>query len=793
MTQTMAPTGPCPAAIMIVGEFPGVEDEQKGRPFTGGPGYELDKLLGEVGILRGECFLSNVCSMRAPRSDIENWMDRRKKSPEPLWLSINGIWCAPPVVQGLERIRKEVALCKPKVVIAFGNLALWALTGNWGIKNWRGSTIQATINGHSCVVVPSFHPADLVRAWHWRSYVTTDLRRAAGVLRHGLEVPHYNFITAPQLGQVLHIFTYLQELAFQGPLHISADIETRHGHIDCIGFAWSRTEAICIPFLAYGDPEGYWGEEEEYHVLLLIRALFTHPNVFVSGQNWSYDAQYILRHWGVTARLGLDTMVAHHLLFPGTDKGLDVLSSMYCSYHLFWKEDNKEANLKQDDNGRWIYNCTDCVRTFEIAEVLSEIIVKQGFEEQAIAQHRTWWLAFETMVRGIAVDKPAKSKLSEVLLQEYNAREEWMTSILGHTLNVNSPLKMKELFYGDFRLKPVISRKTGNPTCDDEALTKLCLREPIIRPLVRRIREMRSLGVFRSTFVEARLDRDGRIRSSYNIAGTETFRLSSSINPFGSGLNLQNIPKGDDPDEPRDPDDLVLPNVRNLFVPDPGFEIFDMDLDSADLRIVVWESDESEMKAMLAEGKKIYVEVMKEYYHDNSLTKASPMYGAFKSLCHGTHYLGKPAGIAPRIGLLVHEVERIQKWYFGKFPRIKRYQEDIIKQMDTIRSVRNAFGYRRFYFDRIEGNLYNQAIAWIPQSTVGLLINKIWTAIDDHLPDVQVLLQVHDSLVGQYPIAKAEECRAALKRVSQVTIPYDDPLIIPTGFVHSRKNWGDCR
>ena len=108
-----------------------------------------------------------------------------------------------------------------------------------------------------------------------------------------------------------------------------------------------------------------------------------------------------------------------------------------------------------------------------------------------------------------------------------------------------------------WRKKEIFNRKTGTITLNDEALQKMAQREPMLRPLVRRITEHRSLGVFLSTFVGARLDKDQRLRCSYNIAGTETFRLSSSANAFDSGLNLQNIPKGGGAEE-----ELQLPNVQ---------------------------------------------------------------------------------------------------------------------------------------------------------------------------------------------------------------------------------------
>jgi len=217
------------------------------------------------------------------------------------------------------------------------------------------------------------------------------------------------------------------------------------------------------------------------------------------------------------------------------------------------------------------------------------------------------------------------------------------------------------------------------------------------------------------------------MRTSFNLCGTETYRFSSSQNAFGNGLNFQNIPKGGETEDAG----LDLPNVRNIFIPDDGKGFFDIDLDSADLRIVSWESDCQWMKEQFAAGNKPYVEVMREYYKDRTMTKAShPLqYAMFKSLCHGTNYGGTAQGIAPRIGLLVHETERIQEWYFGLAFEIKQWQQKIKKQVENKRFVSNAFGYKMNFFDRIEGNVINQAYAWIPQSTVGCLINRAWVNI----------------------------------------------------------------
>jgi hypothetical protein len=64
--------------------------------------------------------------------------------------------------------------------------------------------------------------------------------------------------------------------------------------------------------------------------------------------------------------------------------------------------------------------------------------------------------------------------------------------------------------------------------------------------------------------------------------------------------------------------------------------------------------------------------------------------------------------------------------------------------------------------------------------------------IYEHIPEVQVLIQVHDSLAGQFPSHRKAEMIERIKGVSRVAIPYDDPLIIPVGINTSDVSWGDC-
>jgi len=392
---------------------------------------------------------------------------------------------------------------------------------------------------------------------------------------------------------------------------------------------------------------------------------------------------------------------------------------------------------------------------------------------------RRWFTVQQMMRRGVAINKSLRGSMALELMSALSDREEWFKRVLGHPLNPRSSKQMQQLFYDDLRLPIQKNRKSGNASLDDKALTKIQTRFPIFAPLIKVISDYRSIGVFLSTFVQAPLDTDGRMRCSYNIVGTETFRFSSSENAFGSGTNLQNIPKGNE--EPKS-GELSMPNIRRLFIPDPGFAIADADLDRADLQVVVWESDDADLKEMLRAGVDLHSENAKTLGTSRPLAKA---------WVHGTNYGGGPRTMAANCGITVHQAELMQRRWFQAHPGIKSWHDRTLHQLQTTRCVYNRFGFRRFYFDRVEG-LLPEALAWIPQSTVAHVIDVAMDNIALELPQVQVLLQVHDSIVFQYPTYLESSLLPQIKAACQITIPYPEPLIIPVGLKTSTKSWGEC-
>jgi DNA polymerase len=782
---------------MVVGEAPGAEEVARGEPFVGSSGYLLTKMLEEAGISRSGCFITNVCRIRPPNNAIEAFIAEKKKDRTPAHQELRGKWVLPPIAEGVAQLEREIALVRPKAIIALGNVALWALTSEWGITKWRGSLLS-TPDG--IPVIPTYHPAAILRQWSWRVVAVQDLRRAATARLMGVSRPRYEFITRPSFDKAISTIIGLFERLRLGPLRLSVDIETRAGHIACIGLAWTATKALCIPLMQAAADPSYWSEEEETVLMWHLHRLLTHPRCHIVGQNFLYDAQYFWRWLHYIPNVEQDTMLSQHCLFPGLPKSLDFIASMYCSYYRFWKDEGKNWDPKMGEDQLWAYNCQDCTYTLEAGDALlaaAESLQLSGPHE---FQQAMFWPTLRTMIRGCRIDKSNRGKFALELQEAIAERETWLAKVLDHPLNVRSSAQMKRLFYDDLKLPVRTNRKTGQPSLDDNALQELVRKEPLIEPIVKRITEIRSLGVFLSTFIQMPLDIDERMRTAYNIAGTETFRFSSRENAFGSGGNLQNLPKGDEA--------AGLPNVRSLFLPDHGQIFFDMDLDRADLQVVVWEADDAELKSALRKGVDIHL-MNAATLNDmdipiDELVESHPQYPEWKaklkrerqfakSFIHGTNYGGSARTMAINCSVSVAQAERAQHKWFGAHPGIKHWHERTEHLLRTKQEVTNAFGYRRHYFDRVDG-LLPEALAWIPQSTVALYINAIWLRVALFLPELEVLLQVHDSLAGQFPAHLSDWVQRRLREeAAKVVIPYSDPLVIPVGIQVSGKSWGDVK
>ena len=544
----IAGRGPSPSKIMIVTEHATADDLWKGFPLAGSQGDFFNKLLHEAGIIRSECYTTSVMKTRPVADNINRYYTQTKSTAQKLGLTQvhANTWVAPEIPQMVASLQDEIAIVQPTVIIAVGDFAMWALTGIYGsVDTWRGSLLDGP---HSAIVIPTYTPSFIYKKWEVKGFCVRDLQRAkAAATRPELyQYPAYAFQVAPTYSQVMGVLQALHSRLLAGEeLWLACDIETIARHISCIGIAWNVREALCIPFMTLDGH--YWTEEEEFQISLLLRMVLTHPSCKVIGQNFNYDNQHFAKHYGYLPNLAFDTMIAQHVLFPGIPKALDFLSSMYCHWHRYWKDEINDYNkLPENMTQYWTYNCKDVCVTFEVAFVLMELLSHCSRWPQFEFMLTTSKSALRSMLKGIRVDAKERGVVAGRLMEAIAEYEALIHDIVGFPLNVTSPKQMKSFFYDELKLPIQIDKKTKQPTCNAKALATLAQKEPLIRQLVELIDKKRSLGVFLSTFCMMPLDSDGRMRCSFNVCGTETMRFSSSENAFGNGGNLQNIPKGEE-------------------------------------------------------------------------------------------------------------------------------------------------------------------------------------------------------------------------------------------------------
>jgi DNA polymerase I-like protein with 3'-5' exonuclease and polymerase domains len=236
---------------------------------------------------------------------------------------------------------------------------------------------------------------------------------------------------------------------------------------------------------------------------------------------------------------------------------------------------------------------------------------------------------------------------------------------------------------------------------------------------------------------------------------------------------------------------IELPNIRKFFVPDPGMTMIEGDLKGADAYAVAWDSGDEALKEKLREcertGIKLHTLNARSIFGDPVTPHA---YAKAKIGVHAVDYGCKSRTLAGHLNCRQHEADAFINGWFRAHPKIKAWHERIENQLYRTRSVSNAWGYKRYYFDRVEG-LLPEALAWIGQSNTAITINKGMIRVKRELPWVQLLMQVHDSVLAQVPTNRLEETLPLFHRALSVTVPYPDPLTIPVEIKHSPVSWGD--
>ena len=341
-----------PCRIAFVAEAPSDEELRKRVPLVGRSGRVYNQLLRVAGIERHEVLTTNLFDFKLPDNDVKRicgkTADMKKWRADGYDLPPigRGNYLIPEFQECLERLAMEIKQARPNVIVPLGGTALWAFTGYTNIMARRGAVTEATMTAPGAKLVPTLHPAAVLRMWNYFIPVAGDFSKAkTESTTPKIDIVPREFWIEPSIRDIWDFYhRHLKDADV-----ISFDIETKRGQIECIAFAPNPHISICIPFTDTRKiNNSYWGTADEEHEAVTITKMILQSPTCKLAQNGPYDVQWLYEEWGVAVRnYREDTRLLHHAIYPEMPKGLGFMGAKYARQGP-WKTMGSEDTDKRD-------------------------------------------------------------------------------------------------------------------------------------------------------------------------------------------------------------------------------------------------------------------------------------------------------------------------------------------------------------------------------------------------------------------------------------------------------------
>ena len=517
--------------ILVLGEAPARVEMRLGRPLVGPSGDVFNDCLHTAGLKRSDCYILNVWEDMVSKDKLGTMYDSMK---QPLYTKRGfteyGLGEAQ---KTLERIEKSGC----NVILTLGEVGLTLLSGSKKpMLKWRGSPMWSTLTKRK--FIPTIHPAATLHGVYiWRYLIINDMKK---LQRHSAEprlrLPARELIVQPSLSDVLG---YMDNCLLAG--RVATDLEVINHQISCFSLSYKKEEAMTVPLTAEGGGD-YWSQEDEETVWLAYAKLMGNTRIAKINQNLiGFDCPFLLSQCHIhTHGPVYDTMIAQHCMYPEFPKGLDFIASVHTD-EPYWKDDGKIWKNPKIDWATFQRYCgRDACVALEAWDVLSgEMTAGDYWPTYDMTARLREPLAYMT-VRGLLADRDGMEHTKLLLEKAIDKLEQELAAVAVVEFNCNSPKQCNEYFYEILKIKPYVNAE-GNPTTDDKALSRIARSAKKGAKEAKIVQKIRNLKKLKNTYVEVTLDKDSRLRCSWNPRGTWTGRLSSSQTLFGTGMNLQNL------------------------------------------------------------------------------------------------------------------------------------------------------------------------------------------------------------------------------------------------------------
>lgn len=618
------------------------------------------------------------------------------------------------------------------------------------------------------------------------------------VIAHAKDYYHYT--------DELEFISYLRKLQDPEVKVIAVDTETtslspRKGSI--LGFVFSTKPHEGV----YVDAhiiEHYYDEFEE-----IFR---TKKCVF---HNSKFDIQFIRYEYGFDFPDFEDTMLMHYCLDESvgthglkplalkfTDLGdyereLDEYKKNWCRQHKVKLEDFNYGMLPPEILAP--YGCKDGDATMQLYLKFSP----------KIWNSKEFTRLYETILKPVTKaiihiesnGGPIDLTVLDDLIEDYKIDiEETMNELAynpavqefertqGKVFNPNSVFHLREVLFNILKLKPSKRTETGALSTDAEVLAGLN------HPLTEAILELRKKVKLSQTYlknIREGVDKDGRLRSSFNVTGTTSGRLSSS-----GVLNYQNLPRDKDA------------GIKKVFKARPGYKIIQADLGTAEVYIAAALSNDKFLQRAFIEKMDFHSYVAKNMFKlpcpVDDVKRLFPDERQWaKAITFGILYGAGPSKIAETANVSLPEAKDFIEKYFREASALKRWIDTCLGMINSNYFIYSAFGRKR----RLpEAKADNRATAthaarsglnFLVQSVasdvnlLGLIDTINWIEDNNLQEEIRVFATVHDSVVAEVAEHRVDEyvnqLRSNLQKDRGVNIPGCSIVVD----VEIGDSWGD--
>ena len=384
---------------------------------------------------------------------------------------------------------------------------------------------------------------------------------------------------------------------------------------------------------------------------------------------------------------------------------------------------------------------------------------------------------------GFKIDKTVLEKLASKFKEEIEKTGEEIYDLAEEKFNINSPKQLGKILFEKLDLPVIKKTKTGYST-NAEVLEKLEGKHPIIA----KIMYYRQITKINSTYIEGLrnvIDEDGRIHSSFNQTVTTTGRLSSTE------PNLQNIPIKYE----------MGREIRKMFIPmEEGDTILSCDYSQIELRVLAHIAKDENMINSFKHHSDIHTKTASEVFNVKVEEVTPLMRSRAKAVNFGIVYGISDFSLAQDLKISKKEASEYMQIYFDRYPKIKEYLENIVKQAEkdgyvltilnrkrTIPEIKASNKIVKALGERLAMNAPIQGSA---ADIIKIAMVNVYNRLKEEKLKSTLILQVHDELILNVKPEEKEIVRKLVKEEMENAVKLQVPMEVD---VNEGATWYEAK